>query len=443
MKRIAFVLAITMTIFAFCVEPIRVTKTSDGIVVLTRFEEYHFDLKHGVLKDFYSLVDGRKHVFTHAGDGFDLLSDKGTLEVVEEPLVSGVGKTKDGFLEEVWLIYNYGIAKKTFIIKNDENYTFTVSVETSVPLKITLPRISFDVTTDRFIENYLVSFNPKTRGLVVVQHGKGLVVDDVVDVLGNWRVNVYLGPAKKVLLKKAFPQDYESLVKTLGNIPGFNRWYDPVFYPLVWFFWWLKGITGSFGWAIILFTVIVRVVLYPLYHAQTKSMIKMRKIQPEIEAIKKKYKDPTKQQEALLKLYKESGINPASGCLMILIQIPIFLLLWSVIRYFVEEFAYGGSFLIWRDLSAGGFRHNWLFILITILASYYTTLLTSQDTRTAWQGIVMSVIFPLLFVSLPSGLFLYYTANTLIQLLVTYYVYKKYKIKGITTRELLGLPRRD
>jgi len=80
--------------------------------------------------------------------------------------------------------------------------------------------------------------------------------------------------------------------------------------------------------------------------------------------------------------------------------------------------------------------------VITIVASYYTTLLTSQDVRTAWQGLIMSIIFPFLFVGLPSGLFLYYTTNTLIQLAVTYYTYRRYKIKGITTRELLGLPKK-
>ncbi|KUK20207.1 YidC/Oxa1 family membrane protein insertase, partial [Pseudothermotoga lettingae] len=87
----------------------------------------------------------------------------------------------------------------------------------------------------------------------------------------------------------------------------------------------------------------------------------------------------------------------------------------------------------------GGFGPNAIFIIATVVASYFNTLITSQDSRSAWQGILMSLIFPFLFVSLPSGLFLYYTVNTVIQLVITYYIYKRYKIKGITTRELLGL----
>jgi len=124
---------------------------------------------------------------------------------------------------------------------------------------------------------------------------------------------------------------------------------------------------------------------------------------------------------------------------MLLVQLPVFFLLFAVIRYFQEEFAFGSRFLLWNDLSIGGFSVNIVFVLATLVASYFNTLITSQDRRSAWQGIVMSVIFPFLFIGLPSGLFLYYTVNTVIQLLVTYYIYKRYNIKGMTTRELLGL----
>ena len=259
------------------------------------------------------------------------------------------------------------------------------------------------------------------------------------NVVRSGKVKVYLGPGKKTLIKMAFPEDYEKIMELLKDMYGV---YDAIFYGLVWFFDYIYGFTKNFGWTIIIFTFIVRLVLYPLYHAQTKSMIKMRKIQKDVQRIRNKYKDPRRQQEELMKLYREKGVNPMSGCLMMLIQLPIFFMLWGVLRYFEEEFAYGKPFLIWKDLSVGGFKENILLVLITIVASFYTTLITSQDTRSAWQGIIMSTIFPFLFISLPSGLFLYYTTNTLIQLAVTYYIYKRYRIKGITIRELLGLPKK-
>ena len=143
-----------------------------------------------------------------------------------------------------------------------------------------------------------------------------------------------------------------------------------------------------------------------------------------------------------MKMYKKENYNPTSGCLMLLISMPIFYLLYVVIKYFQEQFAYTGGFWIFKDLSANGWSANWVFIVLTIVASYFQTLITSQDARTAWQGMIMTLIFPLLFISLPSGVLLYYTTNTVLQLFITYFTYKKYKLKGLTNRELWGIRKK-
>jgi YidC/Oxa1 family membrane protein insertase len=75
-------------------------------------------------------------------------------------------------------------------------------------------------------------------------------------------------------------------------------------------------------------------------------MLMMRMLQPDVDRIKKKYKDPRKQQEAMMALYKEKGYNPASGCLPILLQLPVLILLYNAIRYFSEAMAYSPGFLI-------------------------------------------------------------------------------------------------
>ena len=435
---ITFILILAFfTVFGKSV--ITVTKSEKEIVILTRFEEYHFDMKTGNLTKVFILTEKRVQIFEHDNDGFDLTIGGTALEVVGDPIIYGEKPEGAGFDKLVKLTFDYGIARKTYIVENNPNYTFYVDIETSTPCKVTLPRVWFP-ETDRFVRDFYISFAPKGKFISIVKHDKGLVVENVINIDGKEKMLVFMGPSKHTLIKQAFPSAYNNLMETLKKVKGFTSWYDPLFYGLVWFFWWLYNVTKNFGWAIIIFTVVVRLVLYPLYHAQTKSLMKMRKLQPFIEQIKRKYKDPAKRQEALMKLYKESGVNPASGCLMLLVQLPIFFMLWAVIRYFVEEFAYGSRFLIWEDLSIGGFKENIILVLATIVASYFTTLITSQDVRSAWQGIIMSVIFPFLFISLPTGLFLYYTTNTLIQLVVTYYIYKKYRIKGITTRELLGLP---
>ncbi len=95
----------------------------------------------------------------------------------------------------------------------------------------------------------------------------------------------------------------------------------------------LTGITGSYGLAIIVLTVFIRVLLLPLTIKQTRSMKAMQKMQPEIKKIQEKHKnDKKKQQEAQLKLISEHGVNPLGGCLPMVLQLPIFFALFSVLR---------------------------------------------------------------------------------------------------------------
>ncbi|MCS7175691.1 MAG: membrane protein insertase YidC [Pseudothermotoga sp.] len=429
---------IVLTVLIFAQNEIKVALLTNGVKVQTRFVEYDFD-QDGNLANVYLTAEKKVHVFERDKDGFDLFTMDGTPIGGELQLqILGDQIAPNTYRGDLRLVYDFKNVKKTYVIRNVPEYLVEVRIEAKEPLIVNLPRVWFS-DNDRIVRDYFISLSPKTRTLSLVKTNSERITSNTVRIERESVLIFHLGPYKRVFLKKLFPNDYEAIVSTLKTIPGSSVWYDAVFYPLVWFFWWLFGLTKNFGWAIILFTIVVRFALYPLYHAQTKSMIKMRKLQPKIEMIRKKYKDPAKQQEELLKAYREEGVNPASGCLMLLIQLPIFFLLYAVIRYFQEEFAFNGRFLIWSDLSKGGFQANAIFILITIVASYYNTLITSQDTRSAWQGILMSVAFTFLFVGLPSGLFLYFTTNTVIQLLVTYYIYKRYKIKGITTRELLGL----
>ena len=225
----------------------------------------------------------------------------------------------------------------------------------------------------------------------------------------------------------------------MDTLPKIKSWYDPIFYGFVEFLSFFYRITGNYGWAIIIFTIIVRLILYPLYHIQTRSMIKMRKIQPKVEEIKKKFKDPQLQQQELMKLYREEKVNPASGCLPLLIQMPIFILLFAVIRYYKESFAFSPPFLIWSDLSVGGFKENIILVVIDIIISFYNALISSNDRRSARQSVIMGTVFPFLFISFPVALFLYYTVGSAIQFGATYYVYRKYNIRGITTKEFFGL----
>lgn len=433
MKKILTVIIFVFAIFSILnAGTITVEERTDGIYVLTRFIEYRIDYM-GNIQEIYSTLERKTRIFLYSNDGFDI-TGLGT------PTYSWQGLKDGDKYSEVNLKFDYGEVEKIFNFKEGPNYTFNVLINSSNDVIVSLPRVGFE-TDDRIRGNIFVSGYAKTKTVSIVKFNDKSLGGNKVSG-SQLRFLVYIGPYKKTLIKDAFPEDYATIIEMISSISGLNSWFDYIKYPLVNFFGWINDFTHNFGLTIIIFTIIVRFIFYPLYHAQTKSMIKMRKIQPLVEQVKKKYKDPQKQQQELLKIYKENKINPASGCLMALIQLPVFIVLYQVIRYYQEEFAFNASFLIWKDLASGGFSANWSFLIIQIIAGYYLAIITSQDTKTAWQSIIMSFVFPFLFIGLPSGVFLYYTANTLIQLGTTYYIYKKYKIKGITHRELWGLPNK-
>ena len=122
----------------------------------------------------------------------------------------------------------------------------------------------------------------------------------------------------------------------------------PVSYAINWFY----GYAGNFGLAIIAFTILMRLILFPLAHASFKSMAKMKKLQPEMQRLKETYpNDRQKMQQELMALYKKEGANPVAGCLPILVQIPIFFSLYKVLFVTIEM--YHTPFYGWiHDLSA-------------------------------------------------------------------------------------------
>ena len=122
----------------------------------------------------------------------------------------------------------------------------------------------------------------------------------------------------------------------------------PISYAINWFY----SYVGNFGLAIIAFTILMRLILFPLAHASFKSMAKMKKLQPDMQRLKETYpNDRQKMQQELMALYKREGANPVAGCLPILVQIPIFFSLYKVLFVTIEM--YHAPFYGWiHDLSA-------------------------------------------------------------------------------------------
>lgn len=340
--------------------------------------------------------------------------------------------------------FNYEQGSKSFIILNSPYYDFKVQFDFNQRVEVALPFISYQNQTLGPDSSYYMTYDKFSgqKTLFAVASNQGTFKFQRYELeSGRGVLESFAGPMRLIHIKQALPEHYEAIVKDLQDFGGVTI-FSWIYHGIVYFLFWLYQWSGNFGWALIIFTIVTRFILYPLYHIQTKSMLMMRMLQPDVDRIKKKYKDPRKQQEAMMALYKEKGYNPASGCLPILLQLPVLILLYNAIRYFSEAMAYSPGFLIWKDLSVGNFVMNIPFIIITVVVGIYSSLLTAQDARSARSGVIMQIIFPILFATFPSGLLLYWTTQSVLQLMISWVVYRRHGIKGLTLRQMLSLPEK-
>ncbi len=168
----------------------------------------------------------------------------------------------------------------------------------------------------------------------------------------------------------------------------------------------------NWGVAIILLTVLIRIVFFPLNHKSLKSMKKMADLAPEIEKLRKKYaKDPQKLQAEIMKLYSEAGANPMSGCLPIVVQIPVFIALYNVLMVTVE--LKNIPFLWIPDLSDKDPYYILPILMgLSMIAQQWIT--PSSDKNQKMIMYVMAGVFTFLFMNFPAGLVLYWLTNNIL-----------------------------
>lgn len=187
----------------------------------------------------------------------------------------------------------------------------------------------------------------------------------------------------------------------------------------------------SYGLAIILFTIIIRLILLPLNIKQTRSQAKMQEIQPEIQKIQQKYKnDPQKSQQEMMKLYKEHGANPLSGCLPLLIQMPV---LFAMYYAFNQLQLQGIRFLWLKDLSLPD--KTYILPVLSTATTYLSSLMimpkgdNPQAKQTSTMNTGMAVMMGFMSLNFKSALVLYWVTNNLIQMGQTF-VMKKMGLMG-------------
>ncbi|MCK5893345.1 MAG: membrane protein insertase YidC [Endozoicomonadaceae bacterium] len=223
------------------------------------------------------------------------------------------------------------------------------------------------------------------------------------------------------------PKDQETL-KTLAS--GLNLTID---YGILWWFAkplfelmkFLHSILGNWGWSIIALTVIVKAIFFPLSATSYRSMAKMRKLTPKLQALKEQYGDDRqKMSQAMMEMYKKEKVNPVGGCLPIMVQMPVFIALYWVLLESVEIRQV--PFIFWiHDLS----QKDPYFILPLIMgASMFAQQLLSPAPPDPIQARVMKlmpVIFTVFFLWFPSGLVLYWVVNNLLSISQQWYITRK------------------
>ncbi|HTK58026.1 MAG TPA: membrane protein insertase YidC [Sphingomicrobium sp.] len=248
-------------------------------------------------------------------------------------------------------------------------------------------------------------------------------------------------------------KEYDHLRQYDEGIPSLSKaidwgWFVWFMVPIFRLLLWLNNTIGNFGVAIICLTLIVRGLMFPIADKQFRSMAGMRKIQPKMKALQERYKDdkPRLQQE-MLKLYQEEKINPAAGCLPILLQIPVFYALYKVLTISVEM--RHQPFALWiKDLSAPdpaslltvahNFGWTWfppilgLSVLAVLLGitMFIQFKLNPQQMDPVQQQIFGFMPWVLMFVMAPfaAGLQLYWVMSNTLTIAQQWWLYKRYHL---------------
>jgi YidC/Oxa1 family membrane protein insertase len=209
---------------------------------------------------------------------------------------------------------------------------------------------------------------------------------------------------------------------------------------------WVYQHVGNYGIAIILLTVLSKVLFYPLTVKSMRSMKAMQALQPQINALRSKYKnDPQRLQRESLELYRKNKVNPVGGCLPMVAQIPIFYALYLALSVSVE--LQGAKFLCFGRVPSWvpglGGHDLWICDLANYDPTYVLPILmgvtmfiqqkmtpVAGDPRQAKMMLVMPFVFTFMFINLPAGLVLYWTVSNVLQILQQWYMDRSKKRDG-------------
>jgi YidC/Oxa1 family membrane protein insertase len=279
---------------------------------------------------------------------------------------------------------------------------------------------------------FFVGIDPERDPSAALIEGDQVKVDEGKGELGRTRIGVQVRMpihARKTLFDKYSvyigPIDYD-LLKSYNN--GYHQAVDvggilsPISLFILWLMKNLYSLLGNYGLVIIVFSILMKVVFYPLTSRSLKSMKKMQELQPKLKALQEKYKsEPQKLNAEVMKMWKENKVNPMGGCLLMLPQLPIFFALFTVFRNTI--LLRGAEFAFWmQDLSQPD--QTLILPIIMGLTMFLQQKMTMQDPKQKMLVYILPIVFFFLFKGFSTGLVLYWTMFNVLSILETIIIRK-------------------
>ncbi len=276
-----------------------------------------------------------------------------------------------------------------------------------------------------FDRYYATAFYDFDKGMDVVVSPENENPLPFVKANGNLNLKGFIGPKDHRVLESIDPRLTDMIEY------GFFTFIAKPMFKLLLF---LYEILGNWGWAIVVITILIRLILFPLTFKGMLSMSKMKELAPKMKELQQKYKDDRQKLNAhMMELYKKHGVNPMGGCLPMLLQIPVFFAIYRVLLNAIE--LKGAPWILWiTDLSA----KDPYFVLPILMGAtmYWNQKITPMTVTDPTQEKIMKflpIIFTFFFVTFPAGLTLYWFVNNLLsvaqQYFVNIYMEKQKKLK--------------
>ena len=279
---------------------------------------------------------------------------------------------------------------------------------------------------DRYYASLFYDFEKGMNVTVMEEKAGGDNPLIFVQAEGNAVFNGYIGPKSYKVLQAINPELTDAI-----EFGWFTFLATPFFKVLLW----LNDYVGNWGWAIIIFTILIKILLFPLSYKGMMSMAKLKDLAPKMKELKEKYgDDPMKMNAQMMELYKKHGANPMGGCLPLLLQIPVFFALYRVLLNADE--LQGAPWIMWiEDLAV----MDPYFILPILMGAsmWYQQKITPTNFTDPMQEKIFKwfpVIMTIFFVYFPSGLVLYWLVNNIFTIIQQYYINHAYEQQKAAAR---------